>query len=251
MVENKIQKKVKNVSKTNWKRKTAVYLGNFVAGIKPVQYIAGKTLETTLGSSAGYSIGNPVGAIVYGGLDLAKNYAPDIKESKYVRLLEAGGTAYYGLSTIGNLFGVLNGDFGQLAQLPFNVGMLYETGTNTAKDYRETGATVKSDLKNVKKDFEKGIDYVRGIFNKDSSLEQKTSNKNSKDIGLSKKEAGVLYVDPKAWKDFSKEDKIKYLDEKKEYLIREAATETWGKRAQKDLVILEGIYGKVKIHDVD
>ena len=145
-------------------RKTAIYLSNFIAGIKPVREIAGKGIEKILGSSAGYEIGNPVGAILYGGIELAKQHNPDIKKNKYIRLTEAAGAVYYGLSTISDLFGILNGDLGYIAKFPFDLGMLYETATNASKDYKETGTSIKKDIIDVKNDFYSAIDETKEFF---------------------------------------------------------------------------------------
>ncbi len=166
-------KGVTNLFRNEGSRKALSYTSNFVAGIEPVRYIAGKSLES-MGSSAGYEIGNPVGAIIYGGLDLIKSVYPGASSSKYVRLLESAGAVYYGLSVVADLFGVLNGDFGQLAKLPLDVAMLYETGTNTAKDYKKENSKIRNDLSEVKSDVKYGVDWVRGLFGKkDSGLEDK------------------------------------------------------------------------------
>jgi hypothetical protein len=150
-----VQTKVDN----SWKRKIATYGSNFIVGVKPVQNVIGKGLETLTGSAA--KIGNPAGAIVYGGLDLLRNFAPKVKQNKYFRLAEAAGTGMYALATVRDLFGILKGDMGSLAQLPFDAAMLYEVGKNTIKDYKKK--SIKDDLAGVVEDGSNTYKSVRNI----------------------------------------------------------------------------------------
>ena len=113
--------------------KFAIYGGNFVAGL--------------IGKRTGYDIGNPIGAIVYGGLEFAREAVPD---SKVIRLAEAVGTGLYAFKTVSNLVGILGGDLNSMARLPFNVGMLYEIGKNTVKDYKDSGSSIGKDIIGVK-----------------------------------------------------------------------------------------------------
>lgn len=124
----------------NLKRKLGVYGANFVA--RPV----GNLIKS------GSNIGNPIGAIVYGGLDILRNAIPSLKNNKYIRLFEAGGFAVYGLKTVGNLLSIAKGNYHDLAELPFNALMAYETGKNTLEDY--AGKDIINDVKQIPQDFE-------------------------------------------------------------------------------------------------
>jgi len=119
-------------------RKIGFYGGNFV--IRPIGNLF----------KEGANLGNPGAAIIYGFVDIFRNASPNFKESKYVRLLEAGGFALYAGKTINNLVNIAKGNFEYLIDLPFDAFMAYEVGRNTFSDYR--GKSFKKDVIGVPQD---------------------------------------------------------------------------------------------------
>ncbi len=113
--------------------KAVIYGGNFVAG--------------AIGKSIDYKIGNPMGAIVYGGLDIARHSIPT---NKYIRLTELVGTGIYAGKTILDLVNILKGNWESMIQLPFDAGMLYEIGKNTAEDYKASKSNLGRDVIGVR-----------------------------------------------------------------------------------------------------
>ena len=124
-------------------RKNSVYGGNFIA--RPL----GNLIKE------GLNLGNPIGAIFYGFIDIFRNATPKLKENKYIRLVEAGGFGFYTAKTIGNLVSIAKGDFDSLIDLPFNASMAYEVGKNTIEDYR--GENLIRDVKDIPNDFTKAF----------------------------------------------------------------------------------------------
>lgn len=124
-------------------RKTTVYVGNYLAGVLgnymgwslkgPIADVSSKFLNTTFGTKS--SIANPVGGIIYGALDVARNAVPKIKGTLPVLIAEGTGALYYSASSLADLFGWLNGDWGSLVQLPFDLLMATETGRNFIQDH--------------------------------------------------------------------------------------------------------------------
>jgi hypothetical protein len=136
--------------KKETKGKIAIYGSNFIAG--------------AIGNQFNYNLGNPIGAIVYGGLDLMKSAFPKLKENKYIRLTEVAGALGYGVSTVKDLVGILHGDLNSLAQLPFDVGMVYETGKNVKEDYEHSKTNLGDDLVSVAGDIVNVIDYFKSTW---------------------------------------------------------------------------------------
>jgi hypothetical protein len=125
-------------------RKAGIYGGNYLAGVLgnymnwslkgPIANSVGDTLKNGIGIKS--SISNPVGGIAYGALDIARNALPKyLKGNMFVAGAEAIGTAYYSISALADLFGWLNGNWGSLVQLPFDVAMAYEIGRNFKEDF--------------------------------------------------------------------------------------------------------------------
>ncbi len=71
----------------------------------------------------------------------------------------------YAFSTVKDLVGILQGDLDSLAQLPFDVEMLYETGRNAREDYGYGKTNLKEDLAGIKDDFYNAADYLREKVN--------------------------------------------------------------------------------------
>ena len=120
-------------------RNLCVYTGNIGARI------LGNVIKP------GSNIGNPYGAIGYGLLDILRDADPRIANSKYVRLLEAGGGAFYTAKTVGNLVSLVKGNAEALLDLPFNLSMAYELVRNAVEDYQGTNPV--KDIRNVPNDF--------------------------------------------------------------------------------------------------
>jgi hypothetical protein len=125
-------------------RKAGIYGGNYVAGViasnvglnlsGPISKISGKVLENVLEIKPG--LANPIGGIFWGGVDALRGAFPKLQEKKFFHVLEGLGALYYGASTLTDLVAVLKGDWGALAQLPFDVAMGYEVGKNFAEDIK-------------------------------------------------------------------------------------------------------------------
>jgi len=147
MTKKNISSKVKKISNTDWKRKLTIYGGNILAG--------------AVGNHFNYNIGNPLGAIVFGGLDLSRYLFPNIKDNKYIRLAEVTGTVVYGCKIVSDTLQFINGDLNSLAQIPFDAGMLYETGRSAFKDYNGLSwSKIKKDAINVKNDIVGGANSI-------------------------------------------------------------------------------------------
>lgn len=135
--------KLEKLSLEDTARKAGIYGGNYLAGVLgnymnwslkgPIAKSVGDTLKEGVGIKS--SIANPVGAIAYGALDIARNVIPKFKGNVVVAGAEAVGALYYSASSVADLFGWLNGNWGSLVQLPFDVMMAYEIGRNLKEDY--------------------------------------------------------------------------------------------------------------------
>jgi len=79
---------------------------------------------------------NPIGAIIYGAMDIAGSLSQRIKNSKPVRLSQLAGAGYYAASTINDLFYIASGYHGKTADLAFDALMTYQLGKDTAQKYR-------------------------------------------------------------------------------------------------------------------
>ena len=131
-------------TKKDIKRKVGIYGGNYVAGViannlnfglsGPISKISGNALEKVTGM--GSDLANPIGSIIWGGVEALRGAFPKFKEKRLFQIAEGLGTAYYGVSTVADLVAILNGDWGALAQLPFDAAMGYEIGKNFSKDVK-------------------------------------------------------------------------------------------------------------------
>jgi hypothetical protein len=132
----------KELLKKDIVKKYSAYGINYLGGVignyfhlalkGPIAKFSGKTLENTLGIKS--SIGNPVGAIMFGSLDIARNAFPKIKGSWPVIIAESVGEIYYSFSAAADLFGWLNGNWGSLVQLPFDAAMVYALRKSRKED---------------------------------------------------------------------------------------------------------------------
>jgi len=123
-------------------RKAGIYGGNYIAGViansiglnlsGPISKISGNVLEKIAGIKSG--LANPIGGIFWGAVDVTRGVFPALREKKYFQILEGVGALYYAGSTVADLVSILKGNWGALAQLPFDAAMGYEVGKNFAKD---------------------------------------------------------------------------------------------------------------------
>ncbi len=130
-------------------RKTGIYginfilpsLENLVKDVIPkMPEIVGKGLDTLMTSA------NPGGAAFFGGLDLSgRVFSKKITENALVRLLKLGGTAFYGVKTVFDVYSIVNGEYTPFVDLAFDTSMMYQLGKDSVSNYQ--GKTVEDDLK--------------------------------------------------------------------------------------------------------
>jgi len=148
-------------------RKTDIYALNILA--RPI----GNLIKQ------GANLGNPYGALTYGVLDIFRNAAPKLKESKYVRLFEAGGFGFYTVKTIADIVSLIKMDFSSLIDLPFDASMALELGINTFSDYK--GKNLKNDLIGIPNDLGKTYYFLFG-----EPINESNENPSKEDISKSK-----------------------------------------------------------------
>ena len=123
--------------------KIAIYGANIFS--RPVGTLINSLADTNL------RLGNPVGACLYAGLDIAGVFSKEVKDSKYVSLSKILGAGAYGLQTFGGLWNLLEGDVSSLEHLPFDASMTYQLAKDSIESYKGS-KSVLEDLKNVGKD---------------------------------------------------------------------------------------------------
>jgi len=94
--------------------------------------------------------GNLYGGLFYGGLDLASELSPKLKNSAFTGLAKVVGRGVFGIKSIAGFFSVCNGNYDSLIELPFDVSMTYQLGKDTFSRYGE-GRGRKDILEDVKK----------------------------------------------------------------------------------------------------
>lgn len=194
---------MKNINNKT-RNRIAIYGGNFFGN--------------SLGNLVNLKIGNPTGAILYGSLDILSKLSKKVKSNKLTRLLKAGGLAYYGASSISDLWSFANSDYSQIAQFPFNASMAYQLGKDTLDTYGAT--TMNSFVKDVKdtgRYLRDKVSNLKGIGNK-KRLEEKLSEEDGgnilgeRDIELSElspKDAAKLSEDGfKKWEEVTTDDDL-------------------------------------------
>ncbi len=96
---------------------------------------------------------NPLGAIVFGGIDIAKRVY-DRVDNPYVRTLETAGGLYYSLSAISNLFSSLNGNLHDLGRCILDASMAYQLLVNEGVLDNIKNKRTEGDIKKIKSDLE-------------------------------------------------------------------------------------------------
>lgn len=122
------------------KNKIGIYGANFL-----VPNVIGFLQNTPQISSIAKSIpglenlansANPYGALGFGVLDIVGKISPHIKNSKFTRLAQLGGAAYYGISSVLDVFSIAKGDYASFTNLLFDSSMAYQLGKDTFKNYQ-------------------------------------------------------------------------------------------------------------------
>ena len=85
------------------------------------------------------NLGNPLGVLVFGALDLVSYYSEGVRTSKYTRLVKFAGGVYYSVSSISDALGVLKGSANDLVQLPFDASMAYLLLGDAIRSYKGKG----------------------------------------------------------------------------------------------------------------
>ena len=112
-----------------------IYLGNVLAPFA--------SAKTGLSKVLGYNPGNPLGALLLGGLDFISMFSDNIKNSRLNRLVKTIGIPVYAFKTLASGLNVISyftdnsGNIESLAQLPFDASMLYQLTKDTFKNYAD------------------------------------------------------------------------------------------------------------------
>lgn len=126
--------------KQETKTKAIIYGGNFAAGV--------------VGRLVNFNIGNLVGALIYGIWDTVSHFSERVNHSKYTRLAKAVGGGFYTISSLGDVLGLIDGDMGNLVQLPFDASMAYQLGKDTFNNYAR---------KSIVRDIKQVVDDGKGL----------------------------------------------------------------------------------------
>ena len=162
---------MKNINK-NTKQRVIIYGGNFL----------GKFL----------GVGNPTGAVLYGGLDALNKFSKTVNSSKASRLLKAGGFGWYTVFSAKGIGAVVSGDFSQIAQLPFDASMTYLFGKDTLANYgKKSRNNFWEDIIDTGKYLKTKLGKIKGIGKK-KTLESKVS-----DNDISWKDGELSELSPK------------------------------------------------------
>lgn len=124
------------------KQSLVFYGSNFLGGFAP-----------NLGNYFNKGFFNPAGAVIFGGLNIAKKIHSSV-DNPYVRLLELGGAAYYSVSAFANFVSMFDGRTDGLGKGFMDSLMAYQLLKNEGVlDNIRTDKT-KADIKKVKVDLE-------------------------------------------------------------------------------------------------
>ncbi|MDP3986740.1 MAG: hypothetical protein Q8P81_00770 [Nanoarchaeota archaeon] len=111
-------------------------------GIYGINLLAPATMSLASKIEAFFQLGrltesaNPIGAVIYGAIDIAGSLSQRIKDSKPVRLSKLAGAGYYAASAINDLFYIASGYHDKTADFAFDALMTYQLGKDTAQEYR-------------------------------------------------------------------------------------------------------------------
>ncbi len=105
------------------KTRAWVYGGNLAAGIS--------------GSILGFNWGNPIGALIYGGLDIASHYFDQVRVHPLTRVAKLAGAVGWGLKSLYDVGNLFLGDVGSLIDLPFDLSMAYQLGVDSKDSYNK------------------------------------------------------------------------------------------------------------------
>ncbi len=119
------------------KQSLAIYGSNFLGGLVP-----------DLGDYLNKGYFNPLGALVFGGINIAKRIHDKVDNS-YVRLFELGGAVYYTGSAVSNFLSVLDGKVGGLGAGFMDGLMAYQLLKNEGVLNNLMTGRTKEDLKKV------------------------------------------------------------------------------------------------------
>lgn len=133
-----------------------IYGSNFLGGFVP-----------DLGSYFNKGLFNPIGAVVFGGINIAKRIHDKVDNS-YVRLVELVGATYYTASAVSNFLSILDGKADGLGKGFFDSLMAYQLLKNEGVWNNLTTGRTKDDVKKV----------IAGITNTKSDLETRIGPKN-------------------------------------------------------------------------
>lgn len=99
------------------------------------------------------SLFNPVGAIVFGGIDVAKRFYDKV-DNPYVRMVEALGALAYSVSAASNILHSLGGDMHSLGRGVLDASMAYQLWANEGVLNNVKSGQTKEDIKKIKNDLE-------------------------------------------------------------------------------------------------
>jgi hypothetical protein len=135
----------------SFKGRLEVYGANLGVG-----YVARKYFDS--------SLGNPLGAAVFGLLDLAGLCSASIKQSKITRIAKGVGSLYYMTYAIPDAIELATGDYSKIPALLLDGSMVYITAKDAIKSYSENGAKVRDDLSSVVNGTKRGATKIKNIF---------------------------------------------------------------------------------------
>lgn len=99
------------------------------------------------------SLFNPVGAIIFGGINIAKRIY-NKSNSPYIRTVETLGGAYYCISAISNVFSSFNGSLYDLGRGILDASMAYHLLLNEEVLNNVKRGQIGKDIKKIKSNLE-------------------------------------------------------------------------------------------------
>ncbi len=130
---------------THNKQALAIYGSNFLGSFVPN---LGGYFKHYLPKGFNKDLFNPVGAVVFGSLNIAKKLSDKVDNS-YVRLFELGGAVYYTSSAVSNFLSVLDGKVERLGAGFMDGLMAYQLLKNEGVLNNLMTGRTKEDLKKV------------------------------------------------------------------------------------------------------
>lgn len=137
----------------------------------------------TVSRIGGGFLGNPLGAVVFGALDIAGACSKKIKYGAVARYAKAAGSIYYGLLyTLPDFISIAGGNFGSIPDLAFDGSLAYLQIKDAMEIYSNPEFDLADDIKScvngVRGFGEKLINFGKRL-KKSKSLEDNVNNKNS------------------------------------------------------------------------